>query len=57
MPILVWTCKDCNTKVERLVYRKQKKTMTPRCHICGKKMQKVKYPGHSFELKGDGWTK
>lgn len=56
MPIWVYECKDCGTKVERFD-RVKKRKPNPLCHECGKKMKWVKYPGHSFELKGEGWTK
>jgi putative FmdB family regulatory protein len=56
MPIYVYECKQCDTKVERPQKYKQKKP-NPLCHICGKKMKWVKYPGCDFELKGGGWTK
>lgn len=57
MPLLVYECPECGAKVERLKLRREKVGRVPKCHVCGEKMKRVKYPGCNFELKGEGWTK
>jgi predicted nucleic acid-binding Zn ribbon protein len=57
VPLLVYECRDCNTKVERLKLKREKVGRVPDCHVCGKKMKKVKFPGHAVQFLGDGWSK
>ena len=56
MPLMIFICDECNTKVER-IQRHKRRRINPLCHICGKKMKWIKFPGSNFELKGGGWTK
>lgn len=56
MPLWVYECKECLSKIERLERGKRRRP-NPYCHLCGKKMKWVKYPGSNFELKGNGWSK
>jgi predicted nucleic acid-binding Zn ribbon protein len=59
MPIFVYECKKCDIKVEQpcLGRGNKKKRLNPICPECNKKMKWIKYPGHSIEFKGEGWTK
>jgi hypothetical protein len=72
MPLLVYECKDCGAKAERLRMKREKIGRVPFCHVCmdireengkpvmkGKlvKMEKVKFPGHAVQFLGDGWSK
>ena len=54
--IWVYECKECLSKIERLERGKRRRP-NPVCHLCGKKMKWVKYPGTDFQLKGGGWSK
>ena len=58
MPIFVYTCEHCGTKIER-PQRAKKRMPNPLCPMenCRKKMKWVRYPGSNFELKGGGWSK
>jgi putative FmdB family regulatory protein len=55
MPIYVYVCKDCDTKVER-PQKHKKRHLAPLCQICGKKM-KIQLQPASLVFKGGGWTK
>ena len=44
MPIMVYICKDCGTKVEWLRFKRQKVGKAPYCHECNRKMTKVRKP-------------
>ena len=56
MSLWIYICKDCYSKIERLERGKRRRP-NPLCHLCGKKMEWVRYPGGDFQLKGDGWSK
>jgi len=67
MSLWVYECQTCTyidedteeelpIKVERLTRGKRRRP-NPLCHVCGKKMKWIKYPGANFELKGGGWSK
>ncbi len=42
MPIMVYLCKKCGTKVEYMRLKRQKADKNPYCHECNKKMTKKK---------------
>ncbi len=42
MPILIYVCKKCGTKVEYLRLKRQKADKNPYCHECNKKMTRKK---------------
>jgi putative FmdB family regulatory protein len=54
MPIMVYICKNCGTKVEYLRFKRQKADKNPYCHECNKKMTKVMYPAN-LRFEGGGW--
>ena len=56
MPLWIYECEECGTKVERLI-RGKKRRPNPICQECRKKMKWIKYPGSDFQLKGKGWSK
>ena len=41
MPILVYICKRCDTKVEKMRLKRQRIGKNPYCHECNQKMTRV----------------
>ena len=55
MPIYVWICKPCTTRVERYRAKRENMGPAPLCHVCGEKMSRVLNPP-ALRFEGGGWT-
>ena len=44
MPLMVYICRDCGTKVEWMRLKRQKVGKPDYCHECNKKMTRVRKP-------------
>jgi predicted nucleic acid-binding Zn ribbon protein len=55
MPIMVYICLDCTTKVERLRFKRENVGKNPYCHECNKRMIRVIHPAN-LRFEGGGWT-